>query len=112
MQYPMFKVHMPVDEVMPKIRSVLASGFLNEGTEVDKFSQKLSSYLNVKNLVLLNSCTSALTIAYRLAGVKPGKEVICTSMTCVASNTPIINLGGKIVWSDVNPETGAIDLMI
>ena len=32
MQYPMFKVHMPVDEVMPKIRSVLASGFLNEGT--------------------------------------------------------------------------------
>ena len=109
MQYPMFKVHMPVDEVMPKIRSVLASGFLNEGTEVDKFSKKLSSYLNVKNLVLLNSCTSALTIAYRLAGVKPGKEVICTSMTCVASNTPIINLGGKIVWSDVNPETGAIE---
>ena len=95
MQYPMFKVHMPVDEVMTKIKSVLASGFLNEGIEVDKFSKKLSSYLNVKNLVLLNSCTSALTIAYRLAGVKPGKEVICTSMTCVASNTPIINLGGK-----------------
>ena len=109
MQYPMFKVHMPVDEVITKIKSVLASGFLNEGIEVDKFSKKLSSYLNVKNLVLLNSCTSALTIAYRLAGVKPGKEVICTSMTCIASNTPVINLGGKIVWSDVKPETGAID---
>ena len=50
----MFKVHMPVDEVMTKIKSVLASGFLNEGIEVDKFSKKLSSYLNVKNLVLLN----------------------------------------------------------
>ena len=31
MQYPMFKVHMPVEEVMTKIKSVLDSGFLNEG---------------------------------------------------------------------------------
>ena len=30
-------------------------------------------------------------------------------MTCIATNTPIINLGGCIVWSDVKPETGAID---
>ncbi len=109
MQFPMFKVHMPVDDVMTKIKTVLESGFLNEGVEVQEFSDKLSSYLDVKNLILVNSCTSALTIAYRLAGVKPGKEVICSSMTCVASNTPILNLGGKIVWSDIISETGSID---
>ncbi len=109
MKYPMFKVHMPVDEVMSKIETVLKSGYLNEGVEVNEFTKKLSKYLKVKNLTLLNSCTSALTIAYRLAGVKPGCEVISSSMTCIATNTPIINLGGCIVWSDVKPETGAID---
>ena len=93
MKYPMFKVHMPVDEVMSKIETVLRSGFLNEGIEVSEFTKKLSKYLKIKNLILLNSCTSALTIAYRLAGVKPGSEVISSSMTCIATNTPIVNLG-------------------
>ena len=30
-------------------------------------------------------------------------------MTCVASNTPIHNLGAKIVWGDIDSKTGNID---
>jgi hypothetical protein len=30
-------------------------------------------------------------------------------MTCVATNTPIENLGGKIVWADIDPNTTCID---
>ena len=30
-------------------------------------------------------------------------------MTCIATNTPIINLGGKIVWADINHKTGSIN---
>jgi dTDP-4-amino-4,6-dideoxygalactose transaminase len=30
-------------------------------------------------------------------------------MTCVASNTPISNLGAKIIWCDIDYETGNID---
>jgi len=107
--YPMFKVHVPVDEAVEKIREVLVSGFINEGLQVTEFQKALCSYLNVKNLIAMNAGTSALTIAFKLCGVGPDTEVISSPMTCIATNTPIENLGAKIVWADVNPETGSID---
>ncbi len=109
MKYPMFKVHMPVDDALKKIESVLRSGFVNEGIEVTQFQDALKNYLDVSNLVLMNSCTSALTVAYKIAGVGPDTEVISTAMTCIATNTPIENLGAKIVWADILPESGSID---
>ena len=32
-----------------------------------------------------------------------------SSKTCVATNTPIVNSGAKIVWADIDLETGMID---
>jgi dTDP-4-amino-4,6-dideoxygalactose transaminase len=58
--------------------------------------------------VPVNSCTTALTIAYRLAGVGPGTEVVSTPLTCVASNEPIAQLGATPVWADVDPTTGMV----
>lgn len=107
--YPIFKVHVDVDKALENLKTVLSSGFLNEGEYVTQFTDFLNSYLNHPNVVLLNSCTSALTLALKLSGVSPGDEVIATSMTCVASNTPISNLGAKVVWCDIDRETGNID---
>ncbi len=107
--YPMFKVHMPVDEALKEVRAVLESGFVNEGVQVTQFQNAVRDYLAVDNLILMNSCTSALTVAYKIAGVKPGAEVITSPMTCIASNTPIDNLGGKIVWADIDPSSGSIN---
>ena len=46
--YPMFKVHMPVDEALENIKAVLQSGFINEGLQVTEFQKAVSSYLHVK----------------------------------------------------------------
>lgn len=46
---------------------------------------------------------------YRLAGVGPGDEVISTPLTSIASNVPIVALGGVPVWADVDPRTGMSD---
>jgi perosamine synthetase len=108
-KYPLFKVHIRSKEALAEIKKVLKSGFINEGEQVTEFQELLKQYLGVENLVLLNSCTSALTIAYKLCGVGPGSEVITPAMTCVATNTPIINLGGKIIWADINSRTGSIN---
>jgi len=109
MKYPLFKVHMPIEECLAEIKSVFESGFVNEGQQVLDFQKALEKYLDVRNLVLTNSCTSALTLAYKLSGVGPEAEVISPAMTCVATNTPIVNLGGRIVWADIDPESGSID---
>lgn len=109
MKFPLFKVHMPVEEALAAIRNVLESGFVNEGQQVTDFQNALVDFLGGRNLVLTNSCTSALTMAYKISGVGPGTEVITPAMTCVATNTPIVNLGAKIVWADIQPDSGSID---
>ena len=108
MKYPMFKVHMDVEGALKELRVVLESGFINEGVQVGDFGKQVSSFLGVDNLIMLNSCTSALTLAYKICGVGPGTEVISTPMTCVATNTPVDNLGGTLVWADIDATTGSI----
>lgn len=109
-RYPLFKVKIDSEDASIRIKSVIDSGFVNEGEQVTEFEEALKENLGVKNLIAMNSATSALTIAYKVAGVGPGKEVISSPMTCIATNTPILNLGGKIIWADVVSATGNIDV--
>lgn len=104
---PLFTVNMPrsVDEPLLK---VLHSGYIGQGPKVEKFEELLAERFN-SHPVTVNAGTSALTLAYRLAGVGLGDEVITTPMTCSATNLPILSLGAVPVFADVNPETGNID---
>lgn len=107
--FPLFKVHVDTNSALAQLRNVFESGFINEGVQVTELTNKLSVILDHKNLITVNSGTSALTLALKLSGVGYGDEVITTSMTCVATNTPIENLGAKLVWADIDPESGSID---
>lgn len=108
-KYPLFKIHIDHKLALKELETVLTSGFLNEGEQVTKLTKEISNYFNHPKTVLLNSCTSALTLALKLSDVQPEDEVITVSMTCVASNTPIHNLGAKIVWADIDYKTGNIN---
>jgi len=104
----LFKVHTPPN-IGETLQEVFDSGMITEGTYSDKFEKMFGEYVSNDNCSLLNSCTSALTLAYHMAGVGPGDEVISTPMTCMATNEPIDTLGAKIVWADIDPSTGNID---
>lgn len=107
-EIPLFRVFMSHDVDQPLL-DVLHSGYIGQGPVVEKFEQKLAAYFGNRNVLSLNSGTSALHLALRLAGVGPGDEVITTAMTCTATNMPILANGGKIVWADVDARTGLID---
>ena len=106
--HPLFKVHVAKDAALDSLAGVFDSGFINEGVEVGRLTEALKPVLGSDSIVLMNSCTSALTVALRLAGVGPGKNVVTSPMTCIASNTPIINLGAAIKWADIDPLTGMV----
>ncbi len=107
--YPLFKAHIPIELALQNIRTVFESGFINEGEQVTQLTNEFKKIFKTDNIILTNSCTSAITLALHLSNVKYDDEVITTPMTCVASNTPIKNLGAKIVWADVIPENGMLD---
>jgi dTDP-4-amino-4,6-dideoxygalactose transaminase len=106
---PLFKVLMS-DTAASAANDVLNSGFIGQGPKVDQFETALEHSLDCTQPPLtLNSCTSALDLALRLAGVTAGSEVITTAQTCTATNSPILTQGAIPVWADVSPVTGLID---
>lgn len=86
----------------------LQSGFLAEGAKVKAFTESIADFIGNSRAVAVSSCTMSLTIAFKLAGIGPGTEVVTTALTCVAGNEPIAMLGGKAVWADVDRETGMV----
>ncbi|HBT81628.1 hypothetical protein A2757_00415 [Candidatus Giovannonibacteria bacterium RIFCSPHIGHO2_01_FULL_48_47] len=107
-QIPLFKVHMPKSVLKP-LGKILLSGYISEGEKSHEFEKKFQEYIGNPNVALVNSGTSALSLAYRLAGFGPGDEVISTPMTCLATNEPIMLTGAKIIWADIDKTTGNID---
>jgi perosamine synthetase len=104
---PLIKTSLPPKEVlMPKLEEVLYSGYIAQGEVVDKFEQELKNYIGNKYCLTVNSGSSALHIALILAGVKPGDEVISTPITAEPTNTVIAQTGAKIVWADIDLNTG------
>lgn len=107
---PLHKVYMPADltALSQSLTALLESGWIGEGPRVLEFEQALQPLVGSQHVTAVNSGTSAIHLALRLAGVDFGDEVITTAMTCAATNTPILIAGAKPVWADVNPATGNI----
>jgi dTDP-4-amino-4,6-dideoxygalactose transaminase len=105
---PLFKTHTPQTIDKPLLET-LHSGYITQGPKVDEFEGRLADFFGTPNVVALNSGTSALTLAMRLAGIGPGDEVITTAMTCTATNLPVLSLGASIVFADCDPITGNIN---
>lgn len=98
----------PKEEMMPAIEKTLYSGYIATGEDVYAFEERLGKYIGNPNVISLNSGTAALHIALIMAGVKEGTEVISTAMTAEPTNTTIVLTGAKIVWADVDKDTGLI----
>jgi len=105
---PLFKVRLP-ESIDGPLLEVLYSGYIGQGPKVDIFERLLADEFQNPRVLTTNSGTSAIHLAARLAGVGPGHEVICTPMTCTASNMPILERGADIVWADINPHDANID---
>jgi pyridoxal phosphate-dependent aminotransferase EpsN len=79
------------------------------GPQVDAFEVELAERCGVSAAAALSSGTSALHLALLLAGVGPGDEVICPTLTFVASANPILYVGASPVFVDSDPSTWTLD---
>lgn len=88
--------------VVPLLLRTLFSGQLAEGKMVKQFEKEFGEKFNKKNVVSVNSGTSALELAYDLAGIKEGDEIIVPILTCTATNLPLVRRKAKIVFADID----------
>ena len=98
----------PKEELMKELERILYSGYIAEGEEVYQFEEQLGNFVQNPLTLCLNSGTAALHIALELIGTGRGDEVISTAMTAEPTNTTIALTGAKVVWGDVDTNTGLL----
>jgi len=70
------------------------------GPHVDAFEQEFCQVVGAKHAAAVSSGTAALHLALQLIGVGSGDEVFCSTLTFIATASPITYLGAKPVFID------------
>ena len=93
------------------IKKKLAGRWLGQGPAVDKFENDFKKkFAKNHSVIATGSGTDSLHLAYILAGLKKGDEVITTVFTCTATNIPLLYMGIKIKFADIDKDTMNISI--
>nr|WP_265583416.1 DegT/DnrJ/EryC1/StrS family aminotransferase [Synechocystis salina] len=90
-----------IDEVVASMEI----GWLGTGPKVKRFEEDFAVYKAVPYAAALNSCTAGLHLSCAVLDLKPGDEVITTSMTFCATINSIIHSGATPVIVDIDHDT-------
>ena len=82
---------------------------LSLGKNVKAVEALTCEMLGVNYASFLTSWTAGYDIALDMVGVKPGDEVIIPAITFIATASPIIRKGAKVVFADVQRGTVNMD---
>ena len=92
------------------VTKVLNSAWLGHGNEVFEFEKEIENFLNTKNIISVNSCTSALFLSLSTLNLKINDEIIVPSLTWTSTVNAIIHAGGTPVFCDVDSDTLSVDI--
>jgi CDP-6-deoxy-D-xylo-4-hexulose-3-dehydrase len=98
---------------------VLRSGFLTMGSKVKAFEEAMANYLRCSHFVMVNSGSSANLVIFEALlrpakgapTLRPGDGVLVPAIAWPTTVWPIIQLGLRPVFVDVNEENLGIDLL-
>ena len=87
------------------VKNVIASGWVAQGPKVKQFEDMFASYVGSKYACAVSSCTTALHVALKSVGVKPGDVVITVSHSFIATANSIRHCAAEPVFIDIDPDT-------
>ena len=95
-----------IDEAdIEAVADCLRSSSLTQGPMVAKFEQVVADYVGARFAVAVSSGTAALHMAALAAGVGPGKALLTSPITFVATSNAAIYAGGTALFADVDEDT-------
>ena len=100
---PIAKPYLTQDDAKAAYDTVL-SGWVTQGPKVQEFEETFARYTGAKYAVAVSSCTAALHLAMIVAGIVEGDEIICPSMSYIATANSIKHAGAIPVFAEVNSD--------
>lgn len=97
------------DEYEQAALDVMRSGKYINGDNEKAFEKEFANYIGVRNAIGVGNGTDAIHIALQSLGIGPGDEVITSPFTFVATAEPIVAVGAKPVFVDINQNSYCID---
>jgi len=83
------------------VLDTLRSKWISTGPKTAEFESKFESMLKVKHALALSNCTVALHLALKVLDIRDGDEVICPSLTFVATVNSIRYINAIPVFADI-----------
>jgi dTDP-4-amino-4,6-dideoxygalactose transaminase len=96
----------------------MKDGWISTGPKCLDFEKRFAEMLNVNYAVTVANCTTALHLAYEVLGIGAGDEVICPSLSFVATVNAIRYVNAIPVFCDVvsvhdlNIDPAKVELLI
>lgn len=101
----LFHPHIP-PKAKQYVCETLDTRWIGQGPKVDLFESTFrSKFRQPGPCVAVGSGTDAIHLAYLLAGIQPGDEVLVPLFTCTATSIPLLYIGARPRFIDVDPKT-------
>ncbi|MFT4537978.1 MAG: dTDP-4-amino-4,6-dideoxygalactose transaminase [Planctomycetota bacterium] len=98
------------DDDVEAVAKVLRGERLTQGAALDEFEAALCEATGAEFAIAVNSGTAALQLAMAAVGIGPGKKVVTSANTFLASATTAIWCGAEVEFIDIDPHTMNMDL--
>ncbi len=98
------------DDEIKEVTDSLKSGWITTGPKTARFEEEFRRYHGGdQEAIAVNSATAGLHLCLLSVDLKPGDEVITTSITWPSTVNNIVICGGQPVFADINKDTLQID---
>lgn len=106
---PLFDARFGPEEEQAVLRP-LRAGWLTMGEEVLHLEEELAALTGARYALAVSNCTAALHLACAALGVGPGDEVLCPTLTFVASANAPRALGANVrLCESIGPDDLGVD---
>jgi len=83
------------------VLDTLHSAWITAGPRTQAFEEAFARLTETSDAVAVSNGTAALFLALKALGIGPGDEVLCPSMTFVATAAAVIHLRREPVFVDI-----------
>lgn len=105
---PISKPFLTAEEAQQAYDTIL-TGWITQGPKVAEFEEKFANYVGSKYAIAVSNCTTALHLAMIISDIGLGDEVICPSLSYIATANSIKYVNATPVFAEINPITYNLD---